>query len=308
MRPPVFPLFVVFGSLLGMLSLWRVGNLPATAQDAQPKISVLILDGQNNHNWKETTPILKTALESCGRFEVTVSTSPPKGAKEEEWNGWNPEFSKFDAVMSNYNGELWPAKVRQEFTDYVKNGGAFVVIHAANNSFPLWPEYNEMIGLGGWGGRNEESGPYVYVKDGKVVRDESPGAGGSHGAQSEFLVELLDAAHPITKGMPMKWKHAKDELYDSLRGPGTNMKILAYAHSEKSKKNEPMMMTLEYGKGRVFHTPMGHAGYSMQCVDFFTVVQRGTEWAVTGKVMLPVPPSFPGESAVAPTPGAVVGR
>ena len=74
------------------------------------------------------------------------------------------------------------------------------------------------------------------------MRDESPGAGGSHGAQSEFLVELLDAAHPITKGMPMKWKHAKDELYDSLRGPGTNMKILAYAHSEKSKKNEPMMM------------------------------------------------------------------
>lgn len=300
MRPPVFPLFVVFGSLLGMLSLWRVGNLPATAQDAQSKLSVLLIDGQNNHQWQVTTPILRTALESSGRFEVTVSTTPPKGASEADWSAWDPDFTAYDVVMSNYNGEMWPPKARHGFVNYVKEGGAFVVIHAANNSFPLWAEYNEMIGLGGWGGRNEKSGPYVFVKDGKVVRDPSPGEGGSHGPQSEFVVHVLDGEHPITKGMPAKWLHAKDELYDSLRGPATNMEVLAYAYSEKSKKNEPMMLTLNYGKGRVFHTPLGHADYSMKCADFFSVVQRGTEWAATGRVTLPLPPNFPGETATAP--------
>ena len=95
-----------------------------------------------------------------------------------------------------------------------------MVVHAANNAFGKWPEYNRMIGLGGWGGRNEKSGPYLYFDDGgKLIRDPRPGRGGSHGPQSAFKVTLRDEEHPITKGMPKVWMHAKDELYDSLRGP-----------------------------------------------------------------------------------------
>ena len=109
------------------------------------------MDGQNNHNWKATTPVIKDALGGHDRFEVEVSTSPPKNGSKEDWDQWRPEFSKYDAVVSNYNGQMWPEEVRGAFVDYVKNGGAFVVLHAANNSFGMWKEYNEMIGLGGWG-------------------------------------------------------------------------------------------------------------------------------------------------------------
>ncbi len=263
------------------------------------KIKVLLLDGQNNHNWKATTPVLIDALERNDGFDVTVLTSPPKKSPEKAWNQWKPDFSAYDVTLSNYNGDLWPKRVQDSLVKYVKGGGAFVVVHAANNSFGNWPEYNRMIGLGGWGGRNEKSGPYLFFNDlGKLVRDPRPGRGGSHGPQSEFAVQIRDHAHPVTKDMPKVWMHAKDELYDSLRGPAEGVQVLATAYSEKSKKHEPMIMTIAYGQGRVFHTPMGHADYSMKCIGFQDVLQRGTEWAATGRVTIKLSKGFPDENKV----------
>ena len=284
----------------------------ALLSQAADKISVLIIDGQNNHNWVSTTPIMKASLEASGVFSVDVSTSPakkdPKGTPEAEaakkaaWETWQPKFSAYNVVLSNYNGEDWPEPVQKAFESYVAGGGGFVCVHAANNSFPKWTEYNKMIGVGGWGGRNEKDGPKLYVVDGKVTRDTSPGPGGSHGAQNPFLVTILNPNHPITKGLPLKWMHSKDELYNSLRGPAENMEVLASAVSDKTNNAEPMMMVLSYGKGRVFHTPMGHADYSMACKGFQTVLNRGTEWAATGKVerTTAVPADFPTETAVSP--------
>jgi hypothetical protein len=272
----------------------------ADHHEGDKKHRVLLIDGQNNHQWQQTTPVLKDALESCGKFEVTVSTSPPKGAKPDDWAAWNPEFSKYDAVLSNYNGESWPKVVEESFEKYVGGGGAFVVIHAANNSFSKWEEFNKMIGLGGWGGRNEKSGPYLYVKDGKLMRDTSAGGGGSHGPQHEFNVVTFLPEHPIMKGLPKSWKHAKDELYDSMRGPAENVEVLATATSQKTKRPEPILMTIKYGKGRVFHSMMGHADYSIKCVGFYNTLQRGTEWAITEKVTIPVAENFPTEDKVSP--------
>ena len=266
--------------------------LVSTTPASEP-LKALIVDGQNNHGcWPRTTKMMKKYLEDSGLFTVDVVTHAPQGADP----NFKPKFADYAVVVSNFGhgAAAWPAETKTVFEDYVRGGGGLVVIHAADNSFPEWPAYNEMIGLGGWGNRNEKSGPYVYFgEDGKLVRDTAPGPGGSHGPQIEFPIVIRDAGHPVTKGMPATWMHAKDELYDSLRGPATNMEVLATAWCPKTKRHEPMIMTISYGKGRVFHTPMGHETYSQECVGFITTLQRGSQWAATGTVSVPLPADFP---------------
>ncbi|MDJ1492190.1 ThuA domain-containing protein [Cytophagaceae bacterium DM2B3-1] len=296
--------------------------VPAFAQSS--RIRALIVDGQNNHEqWPKITAMMKQYLEQTGKFSVDVQRTqftwqgdkyieayPIKGLRQTQAlaqskvdSTFYPEFSKYDLVICNFgwNAAPWTAKTQADFEKYMKNGGGLVVIHAADNSFPEWPAYNQMIGLGGWGDRTEKDGPYVYYdQNDKLVKDTQPGKAGSHGSQFDFLITLRDTTHPITKGMPKKWLHNKDELYDRLRGPAKNMQILATAFSPKSNngtdRNEPALITIRFGKGRIFHMTLGHADYSAECVGFITCLQRGSQWAATGKVDIPLPDDFPTET------------
>ncbi|MHC4185812.1 MAG: HEAT repeat domain-containing protein, partial [Planctomycetota bacterium] len=293
---------VLARSLAVLLCLGLAGK-SASADAAALK--ALIVNGQNNHNWQASSPILEQILEQTGLFTVEIATSPSKGG---DMKRFAPRFADYDVIILDYNGESWAAPTKAAFVEFVKSGGGVVVYHAANNSFPEWGEYNEIIGLGGWGGRDEKSGPYVRWRKGKIVRDMSPGRGGSHGPRHDFQVVIRDKKHPVTRGLPTKWMHAEDELYSQLRGPAQNLKVLATAYADAKRKgsgeHEPTLFTVSYGRGRVFHTVLGHVGRSggplpaMECVGFITTFQRGTEWAATGKVTQKVPEDFPTETEV----------
>lgn len=264
----------------------------------------LIITGQNNHDWQSSSPVLKKILDETGMFSCEIAETPAAGG---DMSTFNPDFSSYKLVVLDYNGDSWSDKTKSAFIDYMKNGGGLVVYHAANNSFPDWKEYNEMTGLGGWGNRSEKDGPYVYYRNDSLIVDETPGIGGTHGKRREFLVRTRIADHPITKGLPARWMHGNDELYSLLRGPARNMQVLATAFADSAAgggtmRDEPMLMTINWEKGRIFHTAMGHAdkegGPAMQCTGFIVTLQRGAEWAVTGNVTQQLPYDFPTAAGV----------
>jgi type 1 glutamine amidotransferase len=270
---------------------------------AADPIPVMLLDGESAgsyHKWALITPVLKKQLEETGLFHVDVVTAPPAGG---DYTAFQPDFRKYAVIVWNYDApdERWPVSLKASFEQYVRGGGGFVSVHAADNAFPDWTAFNEMIGVGGWRGRTEKNGPYWYYKDGQLVPDTNPGAAGSHGLRTPYQLAVR-TSHPITDGLPRLWMHQGDELYAHLRGPGKNVTVLATAYSDPANRgsghDEPVLMAISYGQGRVFHTTMGHDINALSSVDFVVTFQRGTEWAATGKVTQRVPASFPTVNSV----------
>jgi len=247
-----------------------VGSLLAQAP-APTKVKVLILTGVSNHKWAATTPVLREVLEQTDRFEVRVN---------EEVRGNGPEtFAPYDVLLLNYNdmkhtaGPWWDDRARQAMLDFVRNGKGLVCYHASNNAFWGWDEFDRLVG-GTW-------------------RDT-----GGHGPYHAYTVKIVDPETPITKGMPASFAE-NDELYHGLNLQ-PNIQVLATAYDDPNNcgkngkgcgtgKDEPLIWTVKYGSGRVFLTCLGHDVKAMDSPGFRLTLARGTEWAATANVTIPVP-------------------
>jgi hypothetical protein len=272
------------------------------------KINVLIIDGINNHDWVRTTALARGMLENSGLFSIHVSTTPPAGAPQEEWDGWRPVFSDYDAVFVNYNSgssgnttaNAWPDEVNASFEVYMQGGGGMVVSQGGQLAFSDWEEYNRMLGLG-W--RNDSTGFHVFINDSGEVETVPAGTIPHSYARDTALIHTYNGTHPITNGIPDTWLHAAESIDFGLSGPAENMTVLSYTFNPNSGRNEPIDWVVDYGKGRVYNIDLGDivvtgSDESMRCAGFQTLFICGTEWAATGQVTYPVPDDFPTETEV----------
>ena len=275
-------------------------------QPASDKIEVLIVDGFSNHDWKQTTLVVKMILEKSGLFNITISTSPSEPG-DPEWSSWRPVFEDFDVVIQSsnniHNKEIrWPEDVEKALENYVKSGGGLYILHSANNAFADWPEYNLMIGLG-W--RSPEEGIALQVMENGLIKEIPRGEGKKtyHGPRNDEVIYLLND-HPINSGFPKAWLTPNMELYKFARGPAENVTVLSYARDDETGINWPVEWTIAYGKGRVYNSSMGHLWKgetyppSIRCVGFQTTLIRATEWLATGKTTYEMPSDFPTESEI----------
>jgi type 1 glutamine amidotransferase len=289
---------VVYKICVGLLLL-QFSPLHMMAQNKK-RIPVLIVDGFSNHDWKQTTAVIKWILEKTDRFTVDVNTIPADSVQREEWL---PSFKEYAVVIQNTNNiqkqELkWPRQAEILLEDYVRSGGGLYILHSGNNAYPHWAEYDKMIGIG-W--RSKSSGYAIEIDDQKNIKRIPPGEGNGtgHGDRFNAVIQILNH-HPINKDFPSAWQTANTEVYNFPRGPAENMTVLSYAYdSSSTKKLWPVEWVVNYGKGRVYNSSMGHLWRgeiypeAYRCVGFQTTVIRATEWLATKKVSYPVPANFP---------------
>lgn len=225
--------------------------------DEQP-IRVLIYSGENNHNWRETTPELERILKRCPTFTVDVTEEPQNVTAE--------QLANYDVIVSNWNNFRnkslkWPDPVREAFLSFVRDGGGHVMVHAGGSSFNDWEDYHKIAAC--WGPKT------------------------GHGPVFAYELKPTGADHPITKGMPAY--EIRDELWHNTSFPPQSTTLMtSFSPQEQrgSGKEEPILTVNRFGQGRCVNFMSGHDAKSMKPAGFQDVLLRSVEWAKTGAVKI----------------------
>ena len=274
----------------------------AVAVDVPPaaKVKILIVDGFSNHDWQQTTKLIKEVLDGTGLFDISVSTAPPT-ADAPGWDQWRPKFQNYDVVIQTCNdikqGPSWPAEVQTAFVKFVQDGGGVYIFHSAQNAFAHWPAYNDIIALG-WRGKDYGTALAISPSEEIVRIPPGEGTGTGHAPRGEVQVHLL-GTHPIHEGMPREWKTPGLEVYHHARGPAQNVEVISYGRDPQGGENWPIEWTVTYGKGRVYIATFGHVWKgdfepeSMRCAGVQTCMVRALQWLAQRPVTYPVPKDFP---------------
>ncbi len=295
------------------LIIFLLFSIPTIAQESGKKIKVLILQADDHHDVVVQGETFAQILNSTKLFDV----SQVNILEHQEWEIIDLQFSNYGLILSSNLGQNWPESLKLNLDQYLSEGGNLVIIHQGVASHQDWPKFREMIGLG-WA--KSSAGQHMFWDDRDSLWIRTPlyhGVGAGHAKQHEFLVTVRSEEHPVVEGMPREWMHGMDELYHGMRGPAENIEILATAYSDKqmwgSGDHEPIAWTVNYRKGRVFVTVLGHFmkfenrweipgvdSYenefkAIYCVGFQSLLARGAEWAATGKVTLEIPGNFPSD-------------
>ena len=229
--------------------------------DTGSRIRVLLLSGQNNHDWRTTTPKLESILEASDKFTVDVTEHPETLTAA--------TLKPYDVILSNWNlyglkNVDWPEATRAAYLDFVRSGKGHVAVHAGACSFYDWPAYHELT-LAHWELNHTSHGPY-----------------------HEFDVRVEPGGHPITAGLGRF--RTTDELWNRA-GLAPGAKAIASSFSSKETGGtgqwEPSALVAPFGSGRTFTLLLGHDAAAMGREAFRLLITRGTEWAATGKVTQP---------------------
>lgn len=242
--------------ILLALTVFAAFSTAAPAAEKPALTKVLLLTGDDvepAHNWKEVSASLRNMLASSGKFDVKVCEDT--GVLDSA-----AALARYDVVFIHLYNAKTPTVSdagKANLVEFVNGGKGLVVSHLSSASFKEWPEFRAMCGR-----------YWVMGKSG-------------HGPRAVFKARIVKADNPITQGL--SGFEADDELYAKLEGDAP-INVLVEADSDWSKRTEPLVFTLEYGKGRVFHETFGHDSKALQNDTVQKLIIRGTEWAAKGRV------------------------
>ncbi|MAG94672.1 MAG: hypothetical protein CMJ48_13135 [Planctomycetaceae bacterium] len=217
------------------------------ATDAAAKVRVALVTGVDHkaHDWKKSTPALRELLEEEERLEVRIFEDP-------EWLASDVLFD-YDVVLlhfKNFDPFKREEQMRANLSSFAKNGGGVVVLHFACGAFEDWPEYRNLAGKV-WDRKN------------------------THDPRGPFTVNVVEKDHPITRGLTDF--RTDDELYICLAGEKP-VELLLAGRSRVTGKDHPLAFVLQYGKGRIFQTVLGHDAKALATPEIATLLQRACVW------------------------------